>query len=261
MSANVLFGSYRKADTPLHRLDARIKIVCLLAFTIAIFATRHAVILALLALLILVLARIAKISPAQLQSAIKPAMFILAFSIICNMFVVDGTADILLYGSFGITVSGLLRGLFAVSRILVLIALALVLTSTTSSIEVSEALTSLMAPLAKLGVPVSDIAMTISVALRFIPLTAEELVRVRDAQRVRGVRFDEGSVPERLGKWLSVLTPLVVSLFRNADDLAKAMRERCYTSFGRTRFVRKLATSDIVVLIVVVVLCTMACIV
>lgn len=261
MSANVLFGSYHKADTPLHKLDARVKIICLLAFTVAIFATRHAAVLALIACVVLALAYSAKITPAQLKAALKPAMFILTLSVICNMFAADGTADIVIYGAFGITVPGLLRGLFAVSRILVLVALALVLTSTTSSVEVSEALTSLMSPLARFGLPVDDIAMTVSVALRFIPLTAEELVRVRDAQRIRGVRFEEGRLPERLRKWLSVLTPLVVALFRNADDLAKAMRERCYTSSGRTRFVRKLATSDIVVLVVVLVLCVLACVV
>lgn len=256
--SKVLLGSYRNLDTPLHRLDARTKVVCLVLATIAVFATRSPLFLVLIAAGILVLAHLARITPAQLASAVKPALFILALSLVCNMFVADGTADVVLVSNFGLTWAGLVRGVLAVSRLLILIALALVLTATTSSTQVADAFTSLLAPLGKLGIPVGDIAMTISVALRFIPLTAEELVRVRDAQRVRGVKFDEGSIPERLSKWLSVLTPLVVALFRNADDLAKAMRERCYTSFGRTQFKKAFTSTDIVVVIGAVGLCVLA---
>lgn len=257
--SNVLLGSYRNSNTLLHKLDARVKVICLLLATIAVFATKYPFVLATIALAILGLARVARITPPQLMSAVKPALFILAFSLICNMFVADGTADIVLFGSFGITGTGFARGAFAVSRILVLIALALLVTTTTSSTQVADALASLLNPLGKLGLPVADIAMTVSVALRFIPLTAEELVRIRDAQRIRGVKFDEGSIIARLRKWLSVLTPLVVALFRNADDLAKAMRERCYTSFGRTQFKKTLSTLDIAVLVGVALLCVLAC--
>lgn len=257
--SNVLLGSYQKGTTVLHKLDARVKIICLLLLTVAIFAASKPWALGVIALGILVLIRLANITLQQLKSAVKPTAFILALSLICNMFAADGTANLVLVGSFGITFTGLARGLFAVSRILVLIALALVLTTTTSSTQIAEALTSLLNPLAHFGLPVGDIAMTVSVALRFIPLVAEELVRVRDAQRIRGVRFDEGSVTERLQKWLSVLTPLVVALFRNADDLAKAMRERCYKSAGRTHFTKQLSSFDIVSLVVVALLCIAVC--
>lgn len=261
MSNNVLFGSYRNTHTPLHKLDARIKVLCLFLVTIAVFAVRQPWALAVLAAGVLACAYAAKITLPQLAGAIKPALFILLISLLCNMFVLDGTADITLIGTFGISFVGLARGSFAIGRIFVLVALALVLTSTTSSTQLADAFTSLLAPLGKLGLPVGDIAMTISVALRFIPLTAEELVRIRDAQRVRGVNFDEGKITERLGKWLSVLTPLVVALFRNSDDLAKAMRERCYKSFGRTRFAKKLTPTDIAALIVVSAVCVVVCLV
>lgn len=261
MNSKALFGSYRAGNTVLHKLDARVKVVCLLLATIAIFAAKQPAVLVVIALGLAVLVRSAGITLKELAGAIKPAVFILAVSLLLNMFVVDGTADVVLVGSFGITWAGLVRGVLAVSRILLLVALALVLTSTTSSTQVADAFTSLMMPLAKFGFPVSDIAMTISVALRFIPLTAEELVRIRDAQRIRGVNFDEGSIVKRLSNWLSVLTPLVVALFRNADDLAKAMRERCYRSFGRTRFIKKLSFVDKVVLVAAIILCVVACLI
>lgn len=258
---NVLMGSYRNIDTPLHRLDARVKIVCLLLATIALFATKQPLVLVAFAVLALVLARVGHITPQQLYAAAKPAMFILALSLILNMFSLDGTADVIFVGNFGLTWAGLVRGAIAVGRILILVALALVLTATTSSTQVADGLTSLLMPFGRFGLPVSDIAMTVSVALRFIPITAEELVRIRDAQRIRGVKFDEGSLVQRLTNWLSVLTPLVVSLFRNSDDLAKAMRERCYRSTGRTRFIKKLSHTDIAVLVIAAILCIVACVI
>lgn len=261
MKTNVLFGSYTDAGTPLHKLDARVKIICLLAATIAIFSIQQPLMLVVMAAIILALAWLAGISASQLASAAKPAFFILLLSLIFNTFAANSIVDIALIGTFGISTSGFIRGITAVARILMLVALALVLTTTTSSLDVADALNRLLMPLAWLDVPVNDIAMTVSVALRFIPLTAEELVRIRDAQRVRGVNFDEGSMVERLRKWLSVLTPLVVALFRNADDLAKAMRERCYTSKGRTHFTKNFAILDIVALVGFVALCVVVCLV
>lgn len=255
MNNAAFFGTYSSRKTPIHTMDARVKIICLLLATITIFAVKQPWMLVVIALAILALSHVAAITPKQLVAAAKPGFFILALSLICNMFAADGTADLVLVGQFGITLAGLLRGVIAVSRILLLVALALVMTSTTSSTEIADALAGLLAPLEKLGLPVADVAMTVSIALRFIPLTAEELVRIRDAQRARGVNFDEGKLFERLRRWLSVLTPLVVALFRNADDLAKAMRERCYTGVGRTRLAKKLTRRDIVVLVVFAVAC------
>lgn len=259
MSANPLFGSYSKTVTPIHRLDTRVKIVCLLAATVAIFAAKQPFALGLIALGIVVLLYCAGIKAKQLAGAVKPTVFILVLSLIFNTFIANGTGDIAIFGSFGISTSGFFRGFTAVARIVMLVALALVLTSTTSSIDIADALTSLMEPLEAVHIPAADIAMTVSVALRFIPLTSEELVRIRDAQRVRGVNFDEGSITERLKKWLSVLTPLVIALFRNADDLAKSMRERCYSGSKRTRFVKQMSSLDWVVVVLFVAICVVLC--
>lgn len=250
MSSNVLLGSYVAADTPLHRLDTRVKIVLLLAATVALFLTGQPVMLFVMGAGVVALARLGGVSARSLLQALKPTAFILAFSLVANAFVLDGTADVTLVGPVGVTWAGLLRGAVAVGRIIVLVGASFVVTSTSTSTAVADALASLMAPLGRVGVPTGDIAMVVSVALRFIPLTAEELVRIRDAQRARGVDFEAGSVVVRVRRWLSVLTPLVVALFRRADDLAQAMRERSYRGEGRTRFERPLRRTDVCVLVV-----------
>ena len=250
-----LLGSYHPADTPLHRLDARVKLACLLAVTVTLFAARGALALAAMAAAVLAAAHLGGLSARELAQGLRPTAVILAFSLLANAFVADGTASLTLVGPLGISYPGLARGALAVGRIAVLVFAALVLSATTSSTAVADALTSLMAPLGCLGVPVGDIAMTVSIALRFIPLTAEELVRIRDAQRARGVDFAQGSVPARVRRWLSVLAPLVVALFRRADDLAQAMAERCYRGRGRTRLTRPMRPSDLLVLAVVAIGC------
>ena len=160
----------------------------------------------------------------------------------------------------GISCQGAARGLIAAVRIVVLIAGSLVMTTTTTPSEVADALSSLMAPFGILGLPVGDLAMLASVVLRFIPLAAEELVRIRDAQRARAVDFAEGNPVVRVQRWLSVLMPLVVALFRRAEDLADAMRERGYRGRGRTRLTRSLRPTDIVVLVIVLAATLAACI-
>ena len=250
-----LLGSYHPADTPLHRLDARVKLACLLAVTVTLFAARGALALAAMAAAVLAAAHLGGLSTRELAQGLRPTAVILAFSLLANAFVADGTASLTLVGPLGISYPGLARGALAVGRIAVLVFAALVLSATTSSTAVADALTSLMAPLGCLGVPVGDIAMTVSIALRFIPLTAEELVRIRDAQRARGVDFAQGSVPARVRRWLSVLAPLVVALFRRADDLAQAMAERCYRGRGRTRLTRPMRPSDLLVLAAVAIGC------
>lgn len=250
-----LLGSYHPAGTPLHRLDARVKLACLLAVTVTLFAARGALALAAMAAAVLAAAHLGGLSARELAQGLRPTAVILAFSLLANAFVADGTASLTLVGPLGISYPGLARGALAVGRIAVLVFVALVLSATTSSTAVADALTSLMAPLGRLGVPVGDIAMTVSIALRFIPLTAEELVRIRDAQRARGVDFAQGSVPARVRRWLSVLAPLVVALFRRADDLAQAMAERCYRGRGRTRLTRPMRPSDLLVLAAVAIGC------
>lgn len=260
MRTSTLLGSYVSGRTPVHSLDARVKLLALVALAIVLFASEVPCGLVLPAIAVIVGAFLADLSARDILRALRPSALLLAFGLLACAFVADGTADIVLVGRFGISCQGATRGLFAAVRIVVLIAGSLVMTSTTTPSEVADALSSLMAPLGTLGLPVGDLAMLTSVALRFIPLAAEELVRIRDAQRARGVDFAEGSPIMRVRRWLSVLTPLVVALFRRAEDLADAMRERGYRGCGRTRLTRSVRLTDIVVLIIVLAATLAACI-
>lgn len=150
-----LLGSYHPADTPLHRLDARVKLACLLAVTVTLFAARGALALAAMAAAVLAAAHLGGLSARELAQGLRPTAVILAFSLLANAFVADGTASLTLVGPLGISYPGLARGALAVGRIAVLVFAALVLSATTSSTAVADALTSLMASLGRLGVPVA----------------------------------------------------------------------------------------------------------
>lgn len=247
MAADALLGGYVANVSAIHRLDARVKLALLLASTIALFAGGVPSIV-MLALACALASRLAGVSVRAIASGVRPAALILAFMLVANSFTLDGTGDVALVGTLGISIDGACRGALAVARVVVLVGLALVVTATTTPPQIAEALASLMSPLAGLGVPVADIAMTLSIALRFIPLTAEEFSRIRDAQRARGVDFAAGSVVERLRRTCSVLVPLVVALFRRADELAVAMQERSYRGDGRTRMSTRLRRADVTVL-------------
>lgn len=258
MTKNSLFGSYRAADTPLHRLDARVKMVLLLALTVLLFAAQRPLVLGLAAVVVIAVSLAGGLSLRALLRAMKPPAFLLLFTFLVSSLVIDGTGDVALVGGVGISYAGASKGLLVATRVIVLVWASLALTSSTSSVEVADALASLTSPLARLGVPTGDFAMIASVALRFIPLTVEELERLRNAQRARGVDFSSGSALVRIRRWLTVLMPLVVALFRRADDLACAMHERCYSGRGRTRLARPMRRADVAALVVGLGMCAAA---
>lgn len=214
-------GAYVPGKTVAHRLDARVKLGLLVAATVASFAAPAPQgLLAAAACLALALV-LSGTSPRTVLLALRPAAVILAFSLLANAVVLAGQPSF--------SPDGLARGVTAVSRIILVVGFALVFSSTTMPPAMADALAQVMLPLRRLGVPVGGIATSASLALRFIPLTVEEVGRIRCAQRARGARLDEGSLVERLRGWGQVLIPLVVGLFRRADELAAAMSDRCYT--------------------------------
>lgn len=159
-----------------------------------------------------------------------PVYVIAAFTIVANAFFYS-------YGSFAFQTEGLERGLFFALRILLLVWASLIVCLTSTSTQLTDALASFLHPLRRWRIPVDDVAMVFSIALRFIPVTAEEYMRIRDAQWSRGASFTDGSVLARAKAHISILIPLFVGLFRRADDLAMAMDARCYGLPGvdRTR--------------------------
>ncbi len=243
-------SSYIPGSSLIHTADARVKLLLLAMFSIALFLvqtwTGLAICMAMLALVL----KVSGVSAHQYFRLIVPVYFIVLFTLVFNSFsfsvaesaasvgqiglgnvsagVFDNLAPIVLLGNFGFDPSGFARGCFYAGRILMLVLASLVVTYSTTSTDLTRAFCSFMAPLRVLRLPVDDIAMVFSLALRYIPVTAEELGRVYDAQWARGASFDEGKIWERLKAWQAVFIPLFVGLFRRADALAVAMDARCY---------------------------------
>jgi energy-coupling factor transport system permease protein len=166
---------------------------------------------------------------------LKPVGLLLAFTLAVNALRWRPMAALVRIGPLAIDGPGLATGLFFVARIVLLVVGTSLLTLTTPPVELTDALARLLRPLRVARVPVDDIATMFSIALRFIPTTAEEAEKIVVAQTARGAVFDEGGPIRRARAWVPVLVPLLVNLFRRADDLAVAMESRCYTGVGRTR--------------------------
>lgn len=247
----------------MHVCDARVKTVLLIAYSVTLFLVETWWALGVCAVAFAVLLGVSRIGPRRILALSLPLMVIAAFAIVFNAFSFDaaaasaaapgglgsvsagwltGAAPVTLVGSFGFVPTGFARGCFYAIRI-VLLVMASLLVSFTTSTELTEAFSSFLRPLRKLRVPVDDVASVLSIALRFIPLVAEELGRIHDAQWSRCAKFGEAGLVVRLRAWATVLVPLFVSMFRRADALAVAMDARCYgapdvvrTSLVRRRF-------------------------
>lgn len=225
------------AGRGLEDVDARVKVTLLLVATAALFAARAPWTLAMWAMLCLLVLRASGIGGKAVAHALKPVALLFAFIVCANLVSCDGSADVAIAGGVGISTVGAARAATAVARIIMLVCLALSVATSTTPTKLAHACTSLMRPLGHIGVPIEDVGLVLSMALRFIPVVSEEAGRIRLAQRARGVNFDEGSVLRRVRAWAAVLTPLVVGLFRRADRVAESMDARCYgqRSSGRHR--------------------------
>lgn len=248
-------GSYISRQSPLHRVDARVKLIMLLCLTIALFMSDVWYGLVCAAAILVCLLVISGVNIQSVMRALRPTAIVLTLSLLGNALVLS-QADIAVVGTAGLSFAGLTRGLTAVVRIILLVGFSLVMCATTTSTALAAAVSSLLRPFRHIGVPVDDLSMILTVALRFIPLVAEELDRIAMAQCARGAKLFNAGVIERLRAWTSVLVPLIVSLFRRSDELASAMRDRCWGSGVRTSFETQLATRDVVVLIGGIALCT-----
>lgn len=221
-------GRKDAAGRGLEGVDARVKVILLLVATAALFAARAPWALAMWAMLCLLVLRASGIGGKAVARALKPVALLFAFIVCANLVSCDGSADVAIAGSVGISTVGAARAATAVARIIMLVCLALSVAASTTPTKLAQACTSLMRPLGHIGVPIEDVGLVLSMALRFIPVVSEEAGRIRLAQRARGVNFDEGSVLRRVRAWAAVLTPLVVGLFRRADRVAESMDARCY---------------------------------
>jgi energy-coupling factor transport system permease protein len=230
-------GQYVPADSPLHRLDAAAKLGIAAALTVALFMASGFGGLVVLAAAVVLAVALSKVPPRAVVRGLAAVAFIAAFTIVANALTGSpGEAALLRLGPVAVYGHGVLAGAFFAVRILVLVVGTTLLTLTTSPVQLSSGLERVMAPLKLVRVPVGDLAMTLTIALRFIPTTAEEAESIVMAQQARGAVFDKGGPIARARAYAPVLVPLFFQLFRRADALATAMEARCYRGTeGRTR--------------------------
>jgi len=236
MLKDVTLGQFFPGDSFVHKLDPRTKLVLVIVYIIMLFTAKSWFsYLLMLALLVLCIS-VSRIKPKTLFSGIKPLIFIIFFTAILNILFTKGEHVVASFWKITITTEGLVRALFMIARLIMLIMGTILLTYTTSPIALTDGLERLLSPLKVIKVPVHELAMMMSIALRFIPTLIEETDKIMSAQKARGADFDTGSLLSRARALLPILVPLFISAFRRADELATAMECRCYNGGeGRTR--------------------------
>ena len=234
----VSFGQYYPADSVLHRLDPRAKVILAVLYTVSIFLCKNALGFLVLTLSALLLILIARIPLRIVLRSLRAILLIIAFTSVINIFMTRGE-QLLTPESWVIRIyaEGLWNALFMVLRVATLmIGTSLFLTYTTTPIALTDAIESLLSPMKRIKVPVHDFAMMMTIALRFIPTLSEETEKIMNAQKARGADFTTGSLARRAKALVPILVPLFVSSFNRAFDLASAMECRCYHGGeGRTR--------------------------
>ncbi len=248
---DVTLGQYFPGNSPIHRLDPRTKILTVTLFIVALFTAKSFVTYGIMFLVLAAAIAISKTPVKSVLRGMKPVLFIAIFTGVLNLLYATGTHVIVTIGFFTLTWEGLFHAIFMVVRIMMLIAGTFLLTYTTSPILLTDGLESLLSPLKAIKVPVHELAMMMSIALRFIPTLIEETDKIMSAQRARGADFETGSLVQRAKALIPLLVPLFISAFRRADELAVAMECRCYHGGkGRTRLRQlKYQTPDVITLI------------
>lgn len=245
MLKDITLGQYFPGYTIVHRLDPRTKLLSVIVYIAALFLAKGFVSYGLMLLVLVLCVGLSRIRPAALFRGLKPLVFILLMTGVLNLFYTPGRT-LAEFWIFRITFEGVRNAAFMLLRIMMLVCGTFLLTYTTSPLSLTDGMERLLSPLKKIGVPVHELSMMMSIALRFIPTLIEETDKIMSAQRARGADFETGSLVRRAKALLPILVPLFVSAFRRADELAVAMECRCYHGGeGRTRMkVLRMAARD-----------------
>lgn len=236
MLKNITLGQYFPGDTVVHRLDPRIKILVALLFLVAVFVVRTMWGFFALAVLFILIIALAKIGPVTILRSIRPLLFIIIFTFVLNILFYSGQTIYWQWGFLTISKEGIEKAVFIAIRLVLLIVATSLLTLTTSPMQLTDGMESLLSPLKKIKFPVHEMAMMMSIAMRFIPTLVEETDRIMKAQTARGAEFDSGNLLKKAKNMIPLLVPLFVGAFKRADELALAMESRCYHGDeGRTR--------------------------
>lgn len=256
MLKDITLGQFFPGDSFIHKLDPRTKLICVVLYIVALFNAAGLATYGVMLLTLILCVKISRVGVKALIRGMKPVVVILIFTGLLNLFYTTGGTVLVSLGFLKITSEGVKHAFFMIIRILMLISGTFLLTYTTSPIALTDGLELLLNPLKKVKVPVHDLAMMMSIALRFIPTLIEETDKIMSAQKARGADFENGSLIDKAKAMVPLLVPLFVSAFRRADELATAMECRCYHGGeGRTRL-KKLSfhTGDVIALTFFVVL-------
>ena len=257
MLKDITLGQYFPGNTIAHRLDPRTKLILVVLYIVGLFCAKNILTYAMMMAALALCIRVSRVGLRALVKGLKPVVVIIAFTAILNLFFTSGDPLVQIW-IFRITRQGLHMAIFMVLRITMLIMGTFLLTYTTSPITLTDGLENLMNPLKKLHIPVHELAMMMSIALRFIPTLIEETDKIMSAQKARGADFESGNILQRAKAMVPLLVPLFISAFRRADELAVAMECRCYHGGeGRTKLrVLRYQTADYLVLMGAIILTT-----
>ncbi len=246
MLKDITIGQYFPGNSIIHRMDSRFKIVLDIIYVVMLFVAQNFMSLAVAAIFIFMVYGIAGIKFKLMLKSLKPIVPIVIFTAVLNLFFIKGAdAPLIDWWIFTVYREGIQTSIFMIIRIVCLIVGMSLLTYTTSPIILTDAIESLLSPLKKLHFPVHELAMMMTIALRFIPTLVEETDKIMMAQKARGASLDTGGLLKKAKALVPILIPLFVSAFKRANELAMAMECRCYRGGeGRTRL-RQLKSSPI----------------
>lgn len=235
MLRDITLGQYYPGNSLIHKLDARLKIIVALLFIVELFIVDNFYGFAFCAVALGIVVAVSKVPVSFIFRGLKPILIILLFTFALNIFLVKGRV-LWQLGGLTITYEGLNTAIFMGIRLILLIAGTSLLTLCTKPLALTDGMEQLLYPLSKIGVPTHEIAMMMTIALRFIPTLLEETDKIMKAQQARGADFESGNIFHRIKNLIPIIVPLFVSAFRIAMDLAMAMEARCYRGGkGRTK--------------------------
>lgn len=236
MLRKITIGQYYSVESLIHRLDPRVKLFATMMYVISLFVVNNWVGYLVGALALMVYIRASKVPASFIVRGLKPIIFLLCFSVIFNLFLVKGGRVLVSFWIITITTEGVKTAIFMGIRLILLIIGSSIMTYTTTPNQLTDAMEKSLGFLNIIRVPVHELAMMMSIALRFIPILVEETDKIMKAQMARGANFEEGNLIARAKAMVPILVPLFISAFRRATDLAMAMEARCYHGGeGRTR--------------------------
>ena len=236
MLKDITLGQYYPTESVIHRLDPRVKLVATLMYIVSLFLFHDFVGFIVVTLFFIDIIRMSHVPFSFMLKGVRAIWLLVVITAVCNLFFTQGAQTYFAWKFIHITDTGVSNAVYFTIRLVYLVVGTSVMTLTTTPNKLTDGLEEGLKPLSKIGVPVHEIAMMMSIAMRFIPILAEEADKIKKAQMARGANFEEGNIIQKAKAMVPILVPLFVSAFRRANDLATAMEARCYHGGeGRTK--------------------------